>query len=781
MSCSCVRSVPALDWTSECCTPPVPGTWSCCGLDSYHHLGLGLLWALFLSLSVTAHVRHDLLHDFHRSAHDLHDIQAQALGVVVARRQRVYFGLCDARRGLQLGAMWLELLGFSAGPLQLLLPNEQLGAFFRLGQTNGTLQLTAFLTVIGLLILCAVASWRQYGRLEKLCAPFVFDLCYMTFMYTTMNVVGCTGGIDTIALGSHLTTCASPSRYYLVLGVGLLVFASLYYGALVYKKRLTTDVYAVRFRFQASFDTLMVMTLCGLTILTLEKSVLLVDANVVALFFGSLNLMLFGSLLRYNYVCQPCLGVGYVPNNVRALSFATSCYTTVLLLLVSAQAEGSINRHIAVVAIVLYPLYALGIWRWNGKRAARYHVPNLSVFDGLSHESDRVRAITAVTVTLQGRALDIDTVRSLLFALTAIVRRPTTPKTYAPVYACQALWFLWRHYLDKVSLVEATTGPLVASRLWALLLTRSSAPDSSIRAQSSGRRLSTIRLGAIASVPILIQLVETSVVARRARRAIDRISTRDPLVMACLERTVASLCALATSPSVDIRFIASKVLHEMYVAGVVRLGVRTFFRVAVALTVSPARAKAFTAATTLAAFASHRSDIWVALTATEDAVTLSTLVDALILHDDVTFRTELLPLVARIVHSLANMGTMAPRPSQYITQAVAKGLLQLQAAADETLLAQLDDVLDALLLCWDAHKPVAPAQRFTRIRPETSFGRTSDAWRHTPLVSLPQRQALQRRQDARRRNRVQPSDGRRRDVSTAWRDAAPSQARDATV
>ena len=149
-----------------------------------------------------------------------------ALGVVVARRQRVYFGLCNPRRGLQLGAMGLELLGFSYTPLQLL-QYELLDASFGLGQTNGTLQLTSFLALVGLLCLCAVASWRQYVRLEKLCAPFVFDLCYMTFMYTTMNVVGCTGGIDTIALASNSTTCASPSRYYFVLGVGLLVFASL--------------------------------------------------------------------------------------------------------------------------------------------------------------------------------------------------------------------------------------------------------------------------------------------------------------------------------------------------------------------------------------------------------------------------------------------------------------------------------------------------------------------------------------------------------------------------
>ena len=38
------------------------------------------------------------------------------------------------------------------------------------------------------------------------------------------------------------------------------VYYILYQGALLYKKRLATDVYAVRFRFQASFDTLMVMT-----------------------------------------------------------------------------------------------------------------------------------------------------------------------------------------------------------------------------------------------------------------------------------------------------------------------------------------------------------------------------------------------------------------------------------------------------------------------------------------------------------------------------------------
>ncbi|KDO20102.1 hypothetical protein SPRG_14641, partial [Saprolegnia parasitica CBS 223.65] len=105
------------------CLAPTAALWSCCGLGGYHHIAPAALWLVFLSLTACAQYHYNLFHDLDSTADELHDIQTQALGVVVARRKRVIFGKSyrDPRRLLMLGAMWSELFGFSYTPGQLVI------------------------------------------------------------------------------------------------------------------------------------------------------------------------------------------------------------------------------------------------------------------------------------------------------------------------------------------------------------------------------------------------------------------------------------------------------------------------------------------------------------------------------------------------------------------------------------------------------------------------------------------------------------------------------------
>ncbi|EQC40077.1 hypothetical protein SDRG_02732 [Saprolegnia diclina VS20] len=778
--CACSRSTAAGFSTTVCCAALIRSSaWSCCGQAYYHYIAPSLLWAVFLGLTIYAQLRHDLFRDFGRSAHELHDIQTQALGVVVARRKRVIFGkpVHDPRRGLMLGAMWVELGGFSYCPLQLL--QYQLWAGSQIGHLNGDLQVALFTVLICLLLLSSLPSQGEHHRWDrplKVSRSFLFDFGFMTFVFTTLNVAGCTNGVDDVRLGSSLT-CASPLTYWIVLPLGIAVFGWLYYSTLLYKKQLASDVYAVSFRFQPSFDAIMAVTrtLGGLSLFTVEKCLLVLDAWCVSVVLSLLYLVYFGALLRHNYKCQPCLGVGYFPNNLRAVSFATSCYTAIVLLLVSLiqlyrHHEGADTPEWTLVLLALgaYPGVVIFIWRWNGRRARMFQVPNVPLLDGLAHETDRVRAIAAVSVTLEIGTRDPATLKAIILALDATLRRHDM--VVAPAYACQALWFLWQSHFDLVdSISESTSDPIVPSGAWARLLgqvaSRGSILNASGRLQvahtQSRRRLSTIRLGSVSS-SVLIELVEKSLdVTPAFPGASPNRITADLDVFACFEHVLAKLADLTWSASRDARFLASKVLHEMYQANVVRLGARTFFRMAVALTTVPLHAKAYAAAKTLAKLSRSHSDGWIAWLVADDAHTLGTLVDALRLHvDDVDFLQELLPFLLRVLRTLLTLGMKGPNPTTYISKSVAATLLELHFAPLPTEIAILvDDVLFALLQVWDSRKPSANTGRRSskarilpgmsggrrlsraRILPGSSIGRSSEVV-HAPLLSAAQLQSL---------------------------------------
>jgi hypothetical protein len=156
-----------------------------------------------------------------------------------------------------------------------------------------------------------------------------------------LDIIACMPPLDAYRLFGTPGSCACPDQVWFTTSLGTLVFAILYLSALFYKVRLSDDIYAVHFRYQTSFTTLMTVirtgtqpcqqTLvplvymcifpitsstrscvsspslgCGLQYLT--TVMFLADPAPHAMVFrisGIINLVVMTCLLRYNYKFQP--------------------------------------------------------------------------------------------------------------------------------------------------------------------------------------------------------------------------------------------------------------------------------------------------------------------------------------------------------------------------------------------------------------------------------------------------------------------------------------------
>ncbi|KDO21338.1 hypothetical protein SPRG_13655 [Saprolegnia parasitica CBS 223.65] len=626
-----------------------------------------------------------------------------------------------------LGAMWAELGGFSYSAIQLLLYQLRDNSFY--GQANGKWRLATFVVLSLVLGFVEGLPAGRYTRRfrpwrDKIGSPFLYDTVFMTFMYAIIDVTGCSNNLDEVSFGGQ--SCANPSLYWIFFGLGITVFSVFFWGTLLYKKRLADDVYAVRFRFQTAFNAL--MTSCALGFYTIEKALLVFDAWMVIFGFSAINLILFGSLLCYNYRCQPCLGVGYFPNNLRALSFGTSCYTTLVLCLVTLLGHWTANQKLTLVVVQisagLYPLIAVGLWRWNSRRAKDYEVPNLDLLASLSHDCVRVRAIAAVSVTLENDARCDTEIQAIVARLSAILTYPMHHETaYAIAYACQALWFLWYRNFDlRDQILEATSDPLWPPGRWA--------PEprdcSSHAAKTSLTQPATLvpktfwqrrHVPSLATMDsALVRLVEKATDMDHTVCATNRIADA-PAVHQCFEDAVQKLIELLYAPCFHARRIAAKTLQEMYDAGAIQVRKATFFRMAVTLVAVPVHSRAVAAARTLVSFVSTQEATWVA-TAMADKMTLVLVAEALVQRVfDIEFLRSVTHVLATAMSTLATMPTLPP--ATYLSLPMVSALLSLQdMSVPPIVAAQVDSILATIHVCCHG---------------ATVTRRGSNAWRVTPV------------------------------------------------
>ncbi|OQR86557.1 hypothetical protein ACHHYP_10431 [Achlya hypogyna] len=609
------------------CAMDLAGNWPCCGLDHYNYLLSLFLWSIYASLTCLFCWYSDIFIDFKSTVEELHHIQTQALGVVIARQKQMVMGkqVTDPRRLLMMLAMWTELTGFSFIPYQLLYSAYSNGAY--VAQLPASFQLGKFVFLTTFLAFyngCPSLNPRHPVEQFRgqILAPFLFDACFMTYLYSILDVGGCANDMDRIL---WLGKCGNPRQYWGFFAAAIVVFITYYWGTLQYKLKLSEQVFAVRFRFQTSFNSLMTFTrtVCCMGFYTMQKLLLYFNRVDVMIGMSVMNATMFALLLRYNYAMQPCLGVGLFPNNLRTLSFATACYTSFVacLLGIVLKSQGRVTTnnsdlYVLLAFVGVYPLFALRVWKFNYDRAVHFQVPNLSLMESLEHATPRVRAIAAVCVTLEPHT-NMKEVEAIVAQLEGNLQRDTPAEHFmVAAYSCQALWHLWFKYFHvpdsffeledtqfctPFNLWRTVAAPRIlarfhaktdtlASRLWDS--DRGWIPQSTkqlrarieaLRPQSQGRRL----------VHLVQRATDIGWVTK------DQKVMASPLMQLCFEKAIRMCAALLRCNSTQARLLAARLLQEMYQCERARLSKGTMIAMMCILSSSPNETLAKSAVLTL--------------------------------------------------------------------------------------------------------------------------------------------------------------------------------------
>ncbi|OQS02186.1 hypothetical protein THRCLA_05418, partial [Thraustotheca clavata] len=736
----CVCLCENVNWTSVC-ELHYSNNWRCCGLDYLNYIVPVTLWSIFLCMSLLFGWHTGILRELKRNVDDLHEITTQALGVVVARQKKSILGkeISDPRRILMLLAMVTELFGFSYLPVQLLLYEFTDGSFT--AQSSPSFQWTKYIIFTTLLLIITLPRFLTKfmdNFITKVLAPLLYDTCCIIYVYTIIDIGACTNGMENVAF-SDGSTCASPERYWIFATIGIVTFVMFYSNTLLYKKRLSNQVFAVRFRFQSSFVSLMsyTRTACCLGFFTIQKLLIYYDKVNVFLVSALVNLVIFVILLGYNYFNQPCLGVGLFPNNLRSLSFASSCYSSFALLVISCMLKlrgnetmDHIERHVFYLFITGYIAFAPTIWYINHRRAINYHVPNLSLKQSLSHSNPRVRAIAAVSVALEDQELWTQRDVFDLFELLNInLNIPSSIEHgLITVYTCQALWNLWfRHYRLDMTVDEPCTTDFAPTDIWVT---------------SSQVNLNTPKLvlsPTLAHESDLLQLVERSTaVGKHTRRRSLRIDSTTQVNKA-ISNCVNCLVALSRASHPPTRLIACQVLQEMYANGVLVVSSNTLIFMCCTLCGSPTMSVATSAATTLYRLFTSRylmSDVintsfteyWNLLHISKYISNAGTA--------EIACAEKLAAVLLRITESI-EMSSRRLNPANYLSDGFVSNLVHAQdIAISYTLYSLIDDICLRIYWACDLYMVQLHSVMAIKINPFSLKNRLFSLRKATSVVPL---------------------------------------------
>ncbi|KAF0747854.1 hypothetical protein AaE_007562, partial [Aphanomyces astaci] len=313
-----VNSSNASDWRRLCDSHNTI-TWRCCGQQRLD-IALPLtLWAIFFVLAGVFSWYTSLRRELLTSVDDLHDIPTQdthvvcvALGVVVARQKKQVLGrtVNDPRRSLILLSMVIELGNFSFLPLNLVfdVPNAshlQLTGLYLVLQLG---KLGGFTT---LLLLDLYGHHAFKGAMKKVFRPLLYDTFFTTYVYVLLDFGACANGMESLPW----LDCSREDRFWLTYSVAVVAFTTVLWrtllavelellGTLLYKKHLSDQVYAVQFRFQQSYYSLMTYCRTGATkVLEMGQTwlkspccLMFITVQKLYLYFDGYNIMLTASV-----------------------------------------------------------------------------------------------------------------------------------------------------------------------------------------------------------------------------------------------------------------------------------------------------------------------------------------------------------------------------------------------------------------------------------------------------------------------------------------------------
>ncbi|OQR89403.1 hypothetical protein THRCLA_09758, partial [Thraustotheca clavata] len=567
----------------------VRSAWDKDGLDYLIYTLPLIAWGAFFVLTSTFVVYTHMWKEFKHNVDDLHDIPAQALGIVVARQTHRVLGkeISDPRRLLMLLSMWTELPGFSYLPLQLIYFEFNDHFAFAMDATTQAYKLVGFTSVLMFIALTYVIPLESLVVVRiKVLLPCLCDVMYLFYIYAIQDVITCASPLDKFAFPDG-TTCACENRIWMAALFGTLLFSIFYVGTLIYKLRASDDIFANRFRYQTSFSSLMTITRTACCLQYIEaKSILTQNVSLkipIFLVCSIFNLCMMSMLLHYNYRFQPCLGSGMFPNNLRSLSFMTSIWVTFLLFLITLV-DNSLARQIFIgIAIALYPVVAGCLWYLNSKRARHFNIPNLPLLASLAHENYRVRTVAVVSIVLEEHSKwQRAELMRITHLLEACIKLPADAENgLLAAYTYQALWNLYStHCTIEQSLQDGINKNCIPRGFWISHLpelpTTGNFQQSSFTTFSHNRLNDLVQRKATRSSASSSQLRRASCFASASLKT-TRIA--NSAMQPMLQNAIYKAITVFDSSLSKARNVVAKTMQEMYINNAIRLSLQTWFDV----------------------------------------------------------------------------------------------------------------------------------------------------------------------------------------------------------
>ncbi|KDO24728.1 hypothetical protein SPRG_10262 [Saprolegnia parasitica CBS 223.65] len=477
--------------------------WAACGYAWLVLAPVGFLWIVWLGVGIVMLQRHGgLTKLFPFDPKRIHDPLAQGVAVALSQRRSDSVKRPRLLRYLKVCAMVAEWPSFTCTPLLVAMKatNESHNLTHMLSMLTTTSEainvLVAALCGVCILLLRQCAT-KNEALLMRFAYPITFDVLYIPFITTFLRLATCPNGYDHMLLPGTLS-CECVDHY----GVcGLLGFLLLYGSTLHYKTHIEPLGTTMDFRFQTSFQVIMVMARTHNPVVSI-----LVNAVDLARIPGaaigiSICLCLCASfLLLYTYETQPCIGSGRVPNNLRAVSFSSSIYTSLCVLALVVTGSDITPLY---YALTLLPVVWGLAWTLNNRRASLYNIPDLSILDLLEHPSSQAHVVGAIAAfhvdVTKVNARDYASIYRRLEALAKGTKRDPLCR----IYAIRTLWFC---HVESYRFSDAVVGECDAAAVL---------PDNWWRTDDANPNARALRARAAFQV-----------IAMDARRGSKRVPTR---------------------------------------------------------------------------------------------------------------------------------------------------------------------------------------------------------------------------------------------------------------
>ncbi|OQS03773.1 hypothetical protein THRCLA_03935 [Thraustotheca clavata] len=457
---------------------------------------------------------HFIVRISHINASAIHDQVAQGIAIAKSQRRLAIVRRFRIQRYVKLCAMCFEWPSYTFTPFYIALrathtPPFINGVLLSLNFTNENWNLILAFTAGTIIFI--LRHWKSRYRINdfllmRFFYPMTFDLFYIPILSTFLRLGSCVTGFDHIALPGG-ATCDCLNLLGVFWAIGFIGFVIVYWSTIHYKIHIEPLGETMDFRMHPSFQYHMVMVRTLYPIVNILVNNMNMDRlEGIVITFGLLVISLF--LLIFAYKSQPCIGSGRVPNNLRVMSFSSSVYTTIVVLIILCANTPNILYY----CLVPLPLVWLVSWRVNNKQAARYHVPDVSIHQLLLHRSKAVNLIGAIAALhVNPNNIHRHDLGHIVFQLQKLSKNARVP-LLCRAYALRTLWFSHiENFLKAKSPVVGEVDPNTAlsRHLWYKdrenldrpLISKSNLADGSIAPQRNSTKRT--KVACITTVPEL--------------------------------------------------------------------------------------------------------------------------------------------------------------------------------------------------------------------------------------------------------------------------------------